>query len=126
MTFEFISYIYGSHVELTVLGRVIFVTLIARRSRHFAGARYLKRGVNSEVNSLFFLNRMVTSSSISRVTLQMKWKQNKSYLRLSQRPFITLLVAKLKNIGIGAQVLTTQAMSRFLLSSFTVLTILIA
>ncbi|KAF9511296.1 hypothetical protein BS47DRAFT_1395206 [Hydnum rufescens UP504] len=42
--------IYG-HVDqakLTVLGRVIFVTLIARRSRHFAGARYLKRGVNEE------------------------------------------------------------------------------
>lgn len=36
-------------VELTVLGRVIFVTLIARRSRHYAGARYLKRGVNDEV-----------------------------------------------------------------------------
>jgi hypothetical protein len=35
--------------ELTVLGRVVFVTLIARRSRHFAGARYLKRGVNDEV-----------------------------------------------------------------------------
>ncbi|KAH0579741.1 hypothetical protein H2248_002578 [Termitomyces sp. 'cryptogamus'] len=36
--------------KLTVLGRVIFVTLIARRSRHFAGARYLKRGVNAEGN----------------------------------------------------------------------------
>jgi len=35
--------------ELTVLGRVIFITLIARRSRHYAGARYLKRGVNDEV-----------------------------------------------------------------------------
>ncbi|KAJ3963918.1 hypothetical protein EV361DRAFT_943166 [Lentinula raphanica] len=34
--------------ELTVLGRVVFVTLIARRSRHFPGARYLKRGVNGE------------------------------------------------------------------------------
>ena len=43
--------------ELTVLGRVVFVTLIARRSRHFAGARYLKRGVNDEVRrpSIFFL-----------------------------------------------------------------------
>lgn len=39
-------------LELTVLGRVIFVTLIARRSRHFAGARYLKRGVNDEVSGL--------------------------------------------------------------------------
>ncbi|KAJ3865788.1 polyphosphoinositide phosphatase [Lentinula novae-zelandiae] len=36
--------------KLTVLGRVIFITLIARRSRHFAGARYLKRGVNVEGN----------------------------------------------------------------------------
>ena len=35
--------------ELTVLGRVIYITLIARRSRHYAGARYLKRGVNDEV-----------------------------------------------------------------------------
>jgi hypothetical protein len=39
-------------IELTVLGRVIFVTLIARRSRHYAGARYLKRGVNDEVLNL--------------------------------------------------------------------------
>jgi hypothetical protein len=37
-------------LELTVLGRVVFITLIARRSRHFAGARYLKRGVNDEVS----------------------------------------------------------------------------
>ncbi|KAI0054065.1 hypothetical protein FA95DRAFT_1480269 [Auriscalpium vulgare] len=36
--------------KLTVLGRVIYVTLIARRSRHYAGARYLKRGVNEEGN----------------------------------------------------------------------------
>ncbi|EIN05856.1 polyphosphoinositide phosphatase [Punctularia strigosozonata HHB-11173 SS5] len=36
--------------KLTILGRVVYVTLIARRSRHFAGARYLKRGVNDEGN----------------------------------------------------------------------------
>ncbi|KAJ3557105.1 hypothetical protein NM688_g1653 [Phlebia brevispora] len=36
--------------KLNVLGRVIFITLIARRSRHHAGARYLKRGVNDEGN----------------------------------------------------------------------------
>jgi len=35
--------------ELNVLSRVVFVTLIARRSRHYAGARYLTRGVNEEV-----------------------------------------------------------------------------
>ncbi|KAF8626659.1 hypothetical protein AX15_004750 [Amanita polypyramis BW_CC] len=36
--------------KLTVLGRVVFIALIARRSRHFAGARYLTRGVNDEGN----------------------------------------------------------------------------
>jgi len=39
-------------VELTVLGRVVFVTLIARRSRHYAGVRFFKRGVNDEVHQL--------------------------------------------------------------------------
>ncbi|KAK9915535.1 hypothetical protein WJX75_000406 [Coccomyxa subellipsoidea] len=32
--------------SLAVLGRALTVTLIARRSRHFAGTRYRKRGVN--------------------------------------------------------------------------------
>lgn len=46
--------ILSIRTELTVLGRVIFITLIARRSRHYAGARYLKRGVNDEVPKLYF------------------------------------------------------------------------
>lgn len=29
---------------------MVFITLIARRSRHYAGVRYLKRGVNIEGN----------------------------------------------------------------------------
>lgn len=47
-----ISIPFGTDVslELTVLGRVVYITLIARRSRYFAGARYLKRGVNDEGN----------------------------------------------------------------------------
>ncbi|KAG1810036.1 uncharacterized protein HD556DRAFT_1428216 [Suillus plorans] len=40
------------YAKLTVLGRVVFVTqVIARRSRHYAGARYLTRGVNEEVRN---------------------------------------------------------------------------
>ena len=42
----------GDYAELNVLHRVVYVTLIARRSRHYAGARYLKRGVNDEVRLL--------------------------------------------------------------------------
>ena len=37
--------------ELAVFGRTVYVTLIARRSRHFAGARFLRRGVNDQVRS---------------------------------------------------------------------------
>ncbi|KAI0086625.1 SacI homology domain-containing protein [Irpex rosettiformis] len=51
--FHWLIPLVHGHVDqakLTVLGRVIFVTLIARRSRHHAGARYLKRGVNDEGN----------------------------------------------------------------------------
>ncbi|KAH6566464.1 hypothetical protein BASA60_009485 [Batrachochytrium salamandrivorans] len=34
--------------KISVFGHYIFVTLIARRSKHYAGARFLKRGVNDQ------------------------------------------------------------------------------
>ncbi|KAI8359085.1 SacI homology domain-containing protein [Choanephora cucurbitarum] len=42
--------IYGfvDQAKISVFGRSIMVTLIARRSRYFAGARFLKRGVNDK------------------------------------------------------------------------------
>ncbi|PWN53902.1 hypothetical protein IE53DRAFT_383532 [Violaceomyces palustris] len=42
--------VYGfvDQAKLSVLNRTIYVTLIARRSRHFAGARFLKRGVDEK------------------------------------------------------------------------------
>ena len=44
--------IYGSYEQrkCAVFGRLISVILIARRSRHFAGTRYLKRGVSDSGN----------------------------------------------------------------------------
>ncbi|CAO1626608.1 unnamed protein product [Jaminaea pallidilutea] len=39
-------YGFVDQAKLSVLTRTIQVTLIARRSRHFAGARFLKRGAN--------------------------------------------------------------------------------
>ncbi|TQS38179.1 hypothetical protein Golomagni_01322 [Golovinomyces magnicellulatus] len=33
---------------LSIYGRTVFITLIARRSRYFAGARFLKRGANDQ------------------------------------------------------------------------------
>ncbi|KAI8983723.1 SacI homology domain-containing protein [Pilobolus umbonatus] len=42
--------IYGfvDQAKISIFGRNIVVTLIARRSRYFAGARFLKRGVNDK------------------------------------------------------------------------------
>ncbi|SNX83694.1 related to FIG4 - polyphosphoinositide phosphatase family member [Melanopsichium pennsylvanicum] len=40
--------VYGfvDQAKLSVLNRTVYTTLIARRSRHFAGARFLKRGID--------------------------------------------------------------------------------
>ncbi|KAF7135876.1 hypothetical protein RHSIM_Rhsim08G0242700 [Rhododendron simsii] len=45
-----IALVYGffKQVKLSVSGRDFKLTLIARRSRHYAGTRYLKRGVNEK------------------------------------------------------------------------------
>jgi hypothetical protein len=39
-------------LEISLYGRSIYVCVIARRSRYFAGARFLKRGVNDKVSLL--------------------------------------------------------------------------
>lgn len=36
-------------LDISVFGRPIYLTLIARRSKNFAGTRYLKRGINDDV-----------------------------------------------------------------------------
>ncbi|KAL1533835.1 Phosphoinositide phosphatase sac1, variant 2 [Salvia divinorum] len=43
-----IALVHGNfkQVRLSIFGRDFSVTLVSRRSRHFAGTRYLKRGVN--------------------------------------------------------------------------------
>ncbi|PON62552.1 Phosphoinositide phosphatase SACs [Trema orientale] len=45
-----VALVYGffKQVDLSVSGRDFKFTLIARRSRHYAGTRYLKRGVNEK------------------------------------------------------------------------------
>lgn len=48
----FQSIIHGfiDQAKVSFYGRMIYITIIARRSRHFAGARFLKRGVNDKGN----------------------------------------------------------------------------
>ncbi|KAI9257294.1 SacI homology domain-containing protein [Phascolomyces articulosus] len=59
--------IYGfvDQAKISVLGRNVVITLIARRSRHFAGARFLKRGVN---DMGFVANDVETEQIVAEMT----------------------------------------------------------
>ncbi|ODQ64294.1 hypothetical protein NADFUDRAFT_8142, partial [Nadsonia fulvescens var. elongata DSM 6958] len=60
--------------KISVLGRSVYLTLIARRSHYFAGARFLKRGVNcqgnvaNEVESEQIVSDQITTSFHSPTT----------------------------------------------------------
>jgi len=43
-----------SQSNVSIFGRPIYITLIARRSNRYAGTRFLKRGANKNVNNYFF------------------------------------------------------------------------
>lgn len=60
---------FVDQAKLSVYGRIVYVTLVARRSRHFAGARFLKRGVNDEV-SQYDIHACVRTNSPCRATSQ--------------------------------------------------------
>ena len=45
--FQCIIHGFIDQVNVPILGKNVYITLIARRSHHFAGARFLKRGVNT-------------------------------------------------------------------------------
>ncbi|CAM0871876.1 unnamed protein product [Alopecurus aequalis] len=88
--------------KLTVSGKDFWLTLIARRSRHFAGTRFLKRGVNEkgrvandvETEQIVFedtpddIPSQITSSVQHRGSIPLVWFQETS--RLNIRPEITL------------------------------------
>lgn len=59
------------------MGRTIYTTLIARRSRHHAGTRYLKRGVNDKVCSYakFALSRANHSYAQGHVANEVETEQ---------------------------------------------------
>ncbi|KAK2745411.1 phosphatidylinositol-3,5-bisphosphate 5-phosphatase [Myotisia sp. PD_48] len=59
---------YVAQSAISVYGRLVYITLIARRSRFFAGARYLKRGTNdlghvaNDVETEQIVSEMLTTS----------------------------------------------------------------
>ncbi|XP_043817914.1 phosphoinositide phosphatase SAC2 isoform X2 [Manihot esculenta] len=100
-----VALVYGffKQVKLSVAGREFKLTLIARRSRHYAGTRYLKRGVNEkgrvandvETEQIVFEDvpegHPVQISSIvqDRGSIPLFWSQETS--RLNIKPDIILL-----------------------------------
>ncbi|XP_057981924.1 phosphoinositide phosphatase SAC2-like isoform X2 [Malania oleifera] len=99
-----VALVYGffKQVKFSVSGRDFKLTLIARRSRHFAGTRYLKRGVNEkgrvandvETEQIVFEDVpegcLIQISSVvqNRGSIPLFWSQETS--RLNIKPDITL------------------------------------
>ncbi|AOA60652.1 Phosphatidylinositol 3,5-bisphosphate (PtdIns[3,5]P) phosphatase [Komagataella phaffii CBS 7435] len=48
--FQIIIHGFVDQAKISVFSRQVYITLIARRSHHFAGARFFKRGVNDQGN----------------------------------------------------------------------------
>ncbi|XP_017649486.1 phosphoinositide phosphatase SAC2-like isoform X1 [Gossypium arboreum] len=99
-----VALVYGffKQVKLSVSGRDVKLTLIARRSRHYAGTRYLKRGVNEkgrvandvETEQIVFEEvpegcpTQISSVVQNRGSIPLFWSQETS--RLNLKPDIIL------------------------------------
>ncbi|CAL9199062.1 unnamed protein product [Musa hybrid cultivar] len=93
---------FFKQAKLSIFGRDFMLTLIARRSRHFAGTRYLKRGVNEkgrvandvETEQIVFedtpeeIPSQITSVVQNRGSIPLFWSQETSKLNI--RPDIIL------------------------------------
>lgn len=60
--FQPIIHGFIDQANISVYGRKFYITIIARRSHHFAGARFLKRGVNDKGN---VANKIETEQIVS-------------------------------------------------------------
>ncbi|KAI4377032.1 hypothetical protein MLD38_014727 [Melastoma candidum] len=99
-----VALVYGffEQTTLSVDGRDIMLTLIARRSRHYAGTRYLKRGVNDkgkvandvETEQIVYVDTpdgfpmQISSVVQNRGSIPLFWSQETS--RLNLKPDIIL------------------------------------
>ncbi|XP_074585854.1 phosphoinositide phosphatase SAC2-like isoform X2 [Curcuma longa] len=99
-----VALIHGffKQVRLSVCGKSFKFTLIARRSRHFAGTRYLKRGVNEKgrvandveteqivcEDTVEQMSSEITSVVQNRGSIPLFWSQEAS--KLNVRPDIVL------------------------------------
>ncbi|KAM0874687.1 hypothetical protein ACQ4PT_037244 [Festuca glaucescens] len=104
-----VALVYGffKQDKFAISGKDVMFTLIARRSRHYAGTRYLKRGVNEkgrvandvETEQIVYeaVSRPTEVSSVvqNRGSIPLFWSQDTSKLHI--KPDITLHAEKDKN-----------------------------
>lgn len=74
--FQCIMHGFIDQVNISVMGKAVYITLIARRSHHFAGARFLKRGVN---NQGFVANEVETEQIVVDMLLTPFHKPGNGY-----------------------------------------------
>ncbi|TVU12217.1 hypothetical protein EJB05_45850 [Eragrostis curvula] len=91
-----VALVYGffKQDKLAISGKDVMLTLIARRSRHYAGTRYLKRGVNEEgkvandveteqiVYEDMLGQRQISSVVQNRGSIPLFWSQETSKLNI--------------------------------------------
>lgn len=83
--------------NISVYGRSLYITLIARRSNKYAGTRFLKRGANFEVSSIIY---SLFESSLNfvlnfRAMWPMKLRPNKWFMTLAYLPSLTAILVLL-------------------------------
>ncbi|CCD25924.2 phosphatidylinositol-3,5-bisphosphate 5-phosphatase NDAI_0G01480 [Naumovozyma dairenensis CBS 421] len=74
--FQCIIHGFIDQVNVCLMGKNIYITLLARRSHHFAGARFLKRGVNTEG---FVANEVETEQIVADMVLTPFHKPGNGY-----------------------------------------------
>ncbi|KAF6155802.1 hypothetical protein GIB67_039133 [Kingdonia uniflora] len=86
-----VALVYGffKHAKLTVSGRDFRLTFIARRSRYYAGTRYLKKGVNGK-------GRVANDASFSESRKEI-WKPNNHIETCERKPRESILRAEFAN-----------------------------
>lgn len=67
---KLLSDIVLTRKALSIYGRTAHITVIARRSRYFAGARFLKRGANDLVSTVIVVNRPICVAKSLRTGLR--------------------------------------------------------
>lgn len=73
----FVIHGFVGQSNISLYGKSLYLTLIARRSNKFAGTRFLKRGANYEVRSAIVSSDKKVSgknNSKNRAMSRMKWK----------------------------------------------------